>query len=147
MVVALTGWLRFGGGMANVAASHDPVLSFPFPRLEVETPDLNWKPVDFVVGAPCGKTKSIGVGLNRKTPNPSAVPSRALGAHSAQPGKTWDSFSIWREMVRATKLRSSWSTSPPPRYLSRTIRLLLERERRVPKHHPRKCRSRILRPG
>jgi len=23
LVLALTGWLRFGGGMANVAASHD----------------------------------------------------------------------------------------------------------------------------
>ena len=68
LVLALTGWLRFGGGMANVAASQDPNLPFPFPALEVETAGGNWKPVDLVVGAPCGKTKTIVVDLSRKLP-------------------------------------------------------------------------------
>jgi hypothetical protein len=63
LVLALTGWLRFGGGMANVAASHDPELPFPFPTLEVETSNHNWKPLDLVVGVPCGKTKTILVNL------------------------------------------------------------------------------------
>ena len=31
LVLALTGWLRFGGGMANVAASHDPDLAVSLP--------------------------------------------------------------------------------------------------------------------
>src|SRR5688572_14797053 len=31
LVLAITGWLRFGGGTANIAASHNPDLPFPFP--------------------------------------------------------------------------------------------------------------------
>jgi Flp pilus assembly protein TadD len=68
LVLALTGWLRFGGGMANVAASQHPDLPFPFPTLEVETASGDWEPVDVVVGAPCGKTKSIVVELTGKLP-------------------------------------------------------------------------------
>lgn len=69
LVLALTGWLRFGGGMANVAASHDPDLPFPFPQLEVETGPDQWQPVDVVVGAPSGKTKTILVDLARRLPS------------------------------------------------------------------------------
>lgn len=65
LALALTGWLRFGGGMANIAASRDPDLPFPFPRLEAET-STGWKPVDVTVGAPCGKTKTIVVDLAGK---------------------------------------------------------------------------------
>jgi Flp pilus assembly protein TadD len=68
LVLALTGWLRFGGGMANVAASHDPTLPFPFPVLEVETSSGQWLPVDVVAGAPAGKTKSIMIDLAGKLP-------------------------------------------------------------------------------
>jgi Tfp pilus assembly protein PilF len=65
LVLALTGWLRFGGGMANVGAAHTPGLPFPFPTLEAEV-DGNWMPVDVVVGAPAGKTKTIVVDLSGK---------------------------------------------------------------------------------
>jgi hypothetical protein len=68
LVLALTGWLRFGGGMANVAGSLDPSLPFPFPTLEAELPDGTWKPVPTEVGAPCGKTKTILVELENKLP-------------------------------------------------------------------------------
>jgi hypothetical protein len=54
--------------MANVAASQHPDLPFPFPTLEVETVAGDWKPVEVVVGAPCGKTKSIVVDLTGKLP-------------------------------------------------------------------------------
>ncbi|MCP5527139.1 MAG: VCBS repeat-containing protein [Verrucomicrobiales bacterium] len=67
LVLALTGWLRFGGGMANVSASHDPDLPFPFPRLEVEAPG-GWRPVEVEVGAPSGKTKTILVDLAGRLP-------------------------------------------------------------------------------
>lgn len=63
LVLALTGWLRFGGGMANVAASQDPDLPFPFPSLEVEVAPDRWQSLDVVVGAPSGKTKTILVDL------------------------------------------------------------------------------------
>ena len=68
LVLALTGWIRFGGGMANVAASHNPDLPFPFPSLEVETASGEWKPVEVVVGTPAGKTKRIVVDLAGKLP-------------------------------------------------------------------------------
>lgn len=67
LVLALTGWLRFGGGMANIAAAHNPEFPFPFPMLEVETPK-GWQPVDVTVGAPAGKTKGIIVDLTGRLP-------------------------------------------------------------------------------
>jgi Tfp pilus assembly protein PilF len=66
LVLVMNGWLRFGGGMANVAASKDPSLPFPFPLLEVEVAPGRWKPVDVTVGAPAGKTKTILVDLEGK---------------------------------------------------------------------------------
>jgi hypothetical protein len=66
LVLVMNGWLRFGGGMANIAASHDPTLPFPFPTLEAEVAPGRWKPVDVTVGAPAGKTKTILVDLEGK---------------------------------------------------------------------------------
>lgn len=68
IVLVLNGWLRFGGGMANIAASLDPNLPFPFPTLEGELPDGSWKPINVQVGAPCGKTKTILADLEDKLP-------------------------------------------------------------------------------
>jgi len=68
LVLALTGWLRFGGGMANIAASLDESLPFPFPTLEAELADGSWQPVATDVGAPAGKTKTILVDLANKLP-------------------------------------------------------------------------------
>jgi hypothetical protein len=68
LVLVLTGWLRFGGGMANVAASLDSTLPFPFPTLEAQLPDGSWKPVATDVGTPAGKTKTILVDLQNKLP-------------------------------------------------------------------------------
>jgi thioredoxin-like negative regulator of GroEL len=68
LVLALTGWLHFGGGMANVAASIDPTVPFPFPVLDAELADGTWKRVDVEVGTPAGKTKTILVDLENKLP-------------------------------------------------------------------------------
>jgi hypothetical protein len=68
LVLVLNGWIRFGGGMANVAASRDPDLPFPFPTLETEDAEGAWKPLDIGVGTPAGKTKSIVVDLTGKLP-------------------------------------------------------------------------------
>jgi hypothetical protein len=69
VVLVLTGWLRFGGGMANIAGSLDPNLPFPFPTLEAELPDGSWKRVPVDVGVPAGKTKTILVDLENKLPS------------------------------------------------------------------------------
>jgi len=68
LVLALTGWIHFGGGMANIAASLDPTLPFPFPVLEAELADGTWRKVDVDVGTPAGKTKTILVDLEDKLP-------------------------------------------------------------------------------
>jgi hypothetical protein len=68
LVLAITAWLRFGGAMANVAASFDPELPFPFPVLEVETAPDRFEPVDVMVGTPAGKTKKMIVDLTGKLP-------------------------------------------------------------------------------
>jgi len=68
LVLALTGWLRFGGGMANIAASLDSKLPYPFPGLEVQRADGHWEKLDVEVGAPAGKTKTILVDLTGKLP-------------------------------------------------------------------------------
>jgi Flp pilus assembly protein TadD len=90
LVLALTGWLRFGGGMANVGSSHNPDLPFPFPRMEVEAADGSWKPMDLVVGAPCGKTKTILVDLQGKLP-PGAHRLRISTAFEIH----WDRISLF----------------------------------------------------
>lgn len=69
LVLVLNGWLRFGGGMANIAGSTDPSLPFPFPSLEVEGADGQWQKVDVVMGVPAGKTKTILVDLQGKLPS------------------------------------------------------------------------------
>ncbi|MEY4692241.1 MAG: hypothetical protein RIT19_2566 [Verrucomicrobiota bacterium] len=69
LTLALSGWLRFGGGMANIAGSHDPSLPFPFPRLEAETGPDRWVALDRLsVGAPAGRTKTILVSLGGHLP-------------------------------------------------------------------------------
>nr|AGW45556.1 hypothetical protein [uncultured bacterium Lac161] len=68
LVLVMNGWLRFGGGMANIAASQDPSLPFPFPVLEAEVAPGDWRRVDVTVGAPAGKTKTILVDLEDKLP-------------------------------------------------------------------------------
>ncbi len=68
LVLAMNGWLRFGGGMANIGASHNPDLPFPFPVLAVENGDGEWEDLDVMVGAPAGKTKAMIVDLEGKLP-------------------------------------------------------------------------------
>lgn len=68
LVLALTGWLRFGGGMANIAASHYREFPFPFPTLEVEV-NGQWRAVEVEVGAPSGRAKTILVDLAGKLPS------------------------------------------------------------------------------
>jgi tetratricopeptide (TPR) repeat protein len=68
LVLALTGWLRFGGATANIAASLEPDLPFPFPVLEVESHG-QWTQVPVIAGAPAGKTKSIIIDLAGKLPS------------------------------------------------------------------------------
>lgn len=69
LTLALTGWLRFGGGMANIAASRNPDFPFPFPTLEAQTEDGVWHQVDVVFGAPSGKNKTIMVDLSGRLPH------------------------------------------------------------------------------
>ena len=68
LVLVLDGWLRFGGGMANMSAARYPGLPFPFPVLSAELVDGTWKTLDLPVGAPAGKSKSMAVDLEGQLP-------------------------------------------------------------------------------
>jgi len=97
LVLALTGWLRFGGGMANVAASQHPDLPFPFPTVEMEMGPGEWKAVDVLVGAPAGKTKTILVDLAGKLPD-GARRIRLSTAFEIH----WDRVALFEQMEDAT---------------------------------------------
>jgi len=103
LVLVLNGWLRFGGGMANVAASLDPNLPFPFPTLEAELPDGTWKKVDTDVGVPAGKTKTILVDLEKKLP-PGARRLRLTTAFELY----WISPPSARRLRRTKIIRPLW---------------------------------------
>jgi Flp pilus assembly protein TadD len=67
--LVMTGWLHFGGGMANIGASHHSDLPFPFPTLKIQDVSGEWRPLEVTVGAPAGKTKTIVVDLAGKLPS------------------------------------------------------------------------------
>jgi Flp pilus assembly protein TadD len=92
LVLALNGWLRFGGAMANIAASHRADLPFPFPKLAVETGDGAWQPVDVRFGTPAGRTKSIIVELTGKLP---AGAQRLKLSHAFE--LHWDQIALYEQ--------------------------------------------------
>jgi hypothetical protein len=97
LVLGITAWLRFGGGMANVASSQHPELPFPFPTLEVETNPGSWQPVDVVFGTPAGKTKKFLVDLTDRLPNG----SRRLRIHTAYE-LHWDRIALLEKVDAAS---------------------------------------------
>ena len=68
LVLALTGWIQYGDASANIASSQNASLTVIPPRLEVETTNGAWAPVDVMVGMPAGKTKTILCDLSGKLP-------------------------------------------------------------------------------
>jgi Flp pilus assembly protein TadD len=109
LVLGITAWLRFGGGMANIAASHHPDLPFPFPTLEVETADGAWHAVDVVFGTPAGKTKNFIVDLTGKLP----PGSRRLRIHTAYE-LHWDRIALLEKVdasaTRITRVKPEVAT-------------------------------------
>ncbi len=101
LVLALTGWLRFGGGMANISASHRQDLPYPFPVMEVEVGD-KWQPVDVTVGAPAGKTKTILIDLKGKLPSGSQRLRVSAGFEIH-----WDRIALFERVVNAESTRAS----------------------------------------
>lgn len=68
LVLALTGWLNYGQASTNIALSQSRAHEIIPPKLEIETIDGQWHPVDLVVGMPAGKTKTILCDLKNKLP-------------------------------------------------------------------------------
>jgi tetratricopeptide (TPR) repeat protein len=104
-VLALTGWLRFGGGMANIAASSHRDFPFPFPTLEVEVNGA-WRKLDLEVGAPSGRAKTILVDLAGKLP-PEARRLRVTAAFEIH----WDRVALFERAgeaeTRVTRLAAT----------------------------------------
>lgn len=106
LALGMTGWLHFGGATANVLASLNKELPFPFPVLEAETSDGTWRPVDVMVGAPAGKTKRMMVDLGGKLPST----TKRLRL-SASFEIHWDQIALYRvlnpELIEITRVSPS----------------------------------------
>lgn len=68
LVLALTGWIQYGDASVNIASSQNKSLAVIPPKLEVETAERAWQPLDVVIGMPAEKNKTILCDLARKLP-------------------------------------------------------------------------------
>ncbi len=109
LVLVMNGWLRFGGGMANIAASQDPSLPFPFPELAAEVAPGVWETVDVVVGAPAGKTKTILVDLEGRL-KPGARRLRLTGAFEIH----WDRIALLEKFGKSGEAGKGTVGVPEP---------------------------------
>jgi hypothetical protein len=68
LLVALTGWFKFGNSSTNIAASQRRGLQPIWPRLEARDARGQWRVIDEMVGLPAGNTKTIVCDLSDKMP-------------------------------------------------------------------------------
>jgi hypothetical protein len=68
LLLALTGWLRFGESSSNIAASQRRDLAVIWPKLEVMNAEGQWQPIEDTIGLPAGKTKTIVCDLTGQVP-------------------------------------------------------------------------------
>jgi hypothetical protein len=68
LLLALTGWFKFGNSSTNIAASQRTNLQAIWPRLEACDAAGEWHIVDEMVGFPAGNTKTIVCDLSGKLP-------------------------------------------------------------------------------
>jgi tetratricopeptide (TPR) repeat protein len=68
LLLALTGWFRFGNSSTNIAATQRGDLAVIWPRLEAAGADGQWHVIEETVGFPAGNTKTIVCDLTGKLP-------------------------------------------------------------------------------
>jgi hypothetical protein len=68
LLLAVTGWLRFGESSSNIAASQRRDLAVIWPKLEVMDEAGQWHAIEATIGLPAGKTKTIVCDLAGKVP-------------------------------------------------------------------------------
>jgi hypothetical protein len=106
LLLALTGWFRFGSSSTNIAASQRGDIAEIWPRLEVAGSDGKWQMVDEMVGFPTGNTKTIVCDLSGKLPA-GAKRFRLTNSFEAR----WDRFALYRtvpgDSVRVTPISPS----------------------------------------
>jgi hypothetical protein len=68
LLLALTGWFKFGNSSTNIAASQRNNLQAIWPRLEACDGAGEWHVIDETVGFPAGNTKTIVCDLAGKLP-------------------------------------------------------------------------------
>ncbi|MEE9295004.1 MAG: FG-GAP-like repeat-containing protein [Phycisphaerae bacterium] len=99
LVLALTGWLRYGSASVNIALSQNPGVKVIPPTLEAETHNGTWTPVDVVVGMPAGKTKTILCNLTGELP-PGPGRLRLTSTFEIR----WDRIALGRRRPSAERL-------------------------------------------
>jgi hypothetical protein len=103
LLLALTGWFRFGNSSTNIAGSQRSGLEVIWPRLEVAGDDGRWKLIDDMVGFPTGNTKTIVCDLRGKLPS-GAKRFRLTTSFEVR----WDCLELYRSVpvdaVRVTEV-------------------------------------------
>jgi hypothetical protein len=96
LLLAMTGWFRFGDSSANIAASQRNNLAVIWPKLEALGDDGQWHLVDDAIGFPAGKTKTIVCDLRGKLPpQVAAMPTLKFRLTSSFEVR-WDNFSLYQ---------------------------------------------------
>jgi hypothetical protein len=104
LLLALTGWFKFGNSSSNIAASQRTNLQAIWPRLEARDANGQWHIVDEMVGFPAGNTKTIVCDLAGKLP-PDAERLRLTTSFEVR----WDCIALYDvipvDMAQITELR------------------------------------------
>lgn len=93
LLLALTGWFKFGNSSTNIAASQRNELQAIWPRLEARDAAGEWHVIDEMVGFPAGNTKTIVCDLSSKLP-PNAERLRLTTSFEVR----WDRIALYEAM-------------------------------------------------
>jgi tetratricopeptide (TPR) repeat protein len=97
LLLAATGWFKFGNSSTNIAASQRTNLQAIWPRLEARDAAGHWHVVDEMVGFPAGNTKTIVCDLSGKLP-PGVERLRLTTSFEVR----WDRIALYEAMPADT---------------------------------------------
>jgi tetratricopeptide (TPR) repeat protein len=107
LLLALTGWFKFGNSSTNIAASQRNDLQAIWPRLEARDAAGQWHLVEEMVGFPAGNTKTIVCDLSGKLP-PHVERLRLTTSFEVR----WDRIALYE----ATPADAAQTTELPPAF-------------------------------
>ena len=94
LLLACTGWFRFGNSSTNIAASQRSDLAGIWPRLEALDGTGRWQMADEALGFPTGNLKTIVCDLRGKLPPKGAQRLRVTTSFDVK----WDQFALYKKV-------------------------------------------------